>query len=407
MPRMSDKLINKDMTKRILSVMLALLLWFYVITEQNPDITKDIIIPVRIVNAVFLEQSNMVLINDPSSFKLTLKIKGKNKVLDKLNESTVEAVADMEGHRLKGENFLKININGIPEDVNILQKSSESLKIVLEPKVNIQKSVQVNLMGNPSLGLAAMTPVMVPNDVVIMGAESLVYKIKSVRVDVDIDGANGEVKRILPVRVLDESGKDINNITVDPGNVEVRIPIENTKLVSLEMDVSGQPAEGYKINNMSIEPKEILITGKQQTLAGINSLKTEKIVITDGTEDISREAKLIVPGGIEIINASDKVNIFIDIEKIITSEITIESFEFLNLSEVLKVDSIQGDIKVSLKGAESRINTVANSIKFFVDLKDATEGTNVLDVSWEAPEGVEVMSEGPLQAEVVLKKNVE
>lgn len=404
MPGMSDKLINKDVTKRILSVLLALLLWFYVITEQNPDIIKDITIPVRLVNTVFLEENNMVLVNDPGSFSLTLKIKGKNKVLDKLNENTVEAVADLEGHNLKGDNFINININGIPEDVNILQKSLESLKVVLESKVNIQKSVQVDLVGDPSQGLAAMTPVMIPNDVVIMGAESLIQKIRSVKVDVDIAGATGEVNKILPVRVLDENGKDINNIIVDPGNVEVSIPIENTKLVSLETDLTGKPAEGYKINNITVEPKEILVTGNQHALAGINSIKIEKIVITDETADVLKEVGLVLPEGIEITNDIKKVKILIDIEKIVTSEITIENFEYLNLPEDLKLDSVQGDFTASLKGAESQISNAANNIKFFIDLKNATEGTNTLDVLWEAPEEIEILNVLPHQAVVVLKK---
>lgn len=402
---MSDKLINKDVTKRIVSVMLALLLWFYVITEQNPDITKDITIPVKLVNTVFLEESNMVLVSDPSSFRLTLKIKGKNKVLEKLNESTVEAAADMEGHRLKGDNFIKINIDGIPEDVNILQKSMESLKVVLEPKVNIQKGVQVNLMGNPSQGLASMAPVMVPNDVVIMGPESLIQKIRSVRVDVDISGATGEVKKILPVRVLDENGKDIKNISIDPGNVEVSIPIEKTKAVSVEMDLAGEPAEGYKINGFSLEPKEILITGNQQALAGINSLKTEKIDITGRTADVSGEVGLVVPKGIEIVNDSDKVNISVDIEKIVTSEITIGNFEYLNLSQGLELDSVQEEIVVTVRGAESQIRDAAKNIEFFIDLKNATEGSNTLDVLWEAPEGIEVLNVLPNQAVIVLKKS--
>ena len=169
MPKMNKKLINKDLTIRILSVMLALLLWLYVITEQNPEITKDITIPIRLVNTVLLEKSNMILSNDSNSYKLTLKIKGNKNVLDKINETTVGAYADLEGHNLKGENFLKINIDGIPEGVDIITKSAESLKILLESKVSIQKSVQLNMMGNPSHGLAAMTPTMAPNDVVITG----------------------------------------------------------------------------------------------------------------------------------------------------------------------------------------------------------------------------------------------
>jgi YbbR domain-containing protein len=259
-------------------------------------------------------------------------------------------------------------------------------------------------MGNPSHGMAAMAPSMAPNDVVIIGAESQVKKIKSVRVDVDIASVNSEVSKILPVRVLDESGKDIQNITIEPGNVEVSIPIENTKLVSLEMDLLGQPAEGYLLYNTSIKPEEILITGKQQALEGINLIKTEKIDITEGTADISKEVKLEIPAGIEIVNANEKVNIFINIEKIKTSEIAVENLEYVNLPEGLEFDSIQSNIKGTLRGIESRFQDALTSVRFYVDLANAVEGDNSLNVLWEAPEEIEILDIAPKQVIVVLKK---
>ncbi len=401
---MNDRLINKDITKRIVSVMLALLLWVYVITEQNPDIIKDITIPIRLVNTVFLEENNMVLVNDPSSFKLVLKMKGKNKVLEKLNENSVEAVADMAGHRLKGDNFLEIKINGIPEDVNIMQKSAESLKVVLEPKLTVQKSVQINLMGDPTPGMAAMMPTMVPSDVIITGAESQINKISSVRVDVDMAGVNGEVKKVLPVRVLDENGKDISGITVDPVNVQVSIPVENTKLVSVETDIFGTPAEGYMVNNISAAPREILITGKQEVISGINSIKTEKIDITGETADISRDIGIILPTGVEVTDNTRMVKVMVDIEKSVTDEVTISNFEYRNLAGDMKLDSIQGEVVVSLKGAESLVANAANAIRFYVDLSNAVEGENAIDVSWEAPDGIEVLNVLPHQIKVVLRK---
>jgi YbbR domain-containing protein len=402
---MSDRFLNKDITIRILSIMLALLLWFYVITEQNPEITKDITMPVRLINTVFIEKSSMVLADDPDSFKMTLKIKGKKEVLDKLNETTVDAIADLEGHRLSGENYIKINVNGIPEGVNVLWKSADSLKVVLERKVSVQKSVQVNIMGNPSHGLAAMTPMIAPNDVVITGAESNISKINTVRVDVDIASVNAEVKKILPVRALDENGKDIQNITIEPSNLEVSIPIENTKRIGLEMDLSGQPAAGYVISSISVFPEEVLVTGKQQTLEGINLIKTEKIDITEGTADVSKDVQLVLPDGVELVNASEKVSIFVNIEKIITSDMTIGSIEYVNLAEGLELESMQSGIGASLRGAESLLIDAPNTIKFFVDLKHANEGSNVLNILWEAPQGVEVVGVTPQQVVVVLKKS--
>lgn len=400
---MNERFLNKDTTIRILSVMLALLLWFYVITEQNPELTKDITIPIKLINTVFLEKSSMVMTNDPASFKLTLRLKGKKDLLDKLNENTVEATADLEGHRLKGDNFLKINVSGIPEGVNVLMKSPESLKVVLENKVSVQKAVQVNIMGNPSSGLAAMTPVLAPNDVVITGAESSIHKIKDVRVDVDIASVTAEVKKILPVRVLDENGKDVQNITIEPSYVEVSVPIENTKRVGIEIDMSGQPEEGYVISSISVNPQEVLITGKQQALDSINKIKTEKIVI-EGAGDIAREVKLVIPEGIEIVNANEKVSIAIRIERIVTQEVTIDNLEYTNVPEGLELESIQSGFRVKLRGAESQVAAALDNMRFYVDLKDAREGSNNVKIRWEVPQGVEVLEGIPQEAAAVLRK---
>ncbi|HOS70564.1 MAG TPA: hypothetical protein PL076_10710, partial [Bacillota bacterium] len=73
-----------------------------------------------------------------------------------------------------------------------------------------------------------------------------------------------------------------------------------------------------------------------------------------------------------------------------------------NLPEDLELVSIQGDIKVTLRGAESRIADAPRTVKYYVDLKGAVEGSNVLNVLWEAPQGIEVLEVSPRQAAAVL-----
>lgn len=262
----------------------------------------------------------------------------------------------------------------------------------------------INVMGNPSHGLAAMTPVIAPTDVVITGPESQVNKIKSVRVDVDIASVNAEVKKILPVRLLDENGKDVKNVKVDPSNVEVSIPIENTKRVNIQLDLSGEPAPEYTISSVSVLPGEILITGKQQILNSINLLKTEKIDITGAVMDLDKEVTLVLPEGAELVNKDEKIRVYVNIERIVTKEVTVGNIDYINLPDGMTVDSIQANLRVVLKGAENLLNEAPGNMRFYVDLKHATEGTNTLNVIWEKPQGVEVLDMAPQQATVVLKR---
>lgn len=401
---MNKRLLNRDTTLKILSVMFAILLWFYVITEQNPEITKDITIPVKLINQEYLAKNNMVLVKEPAGYSITLRVKGRKNTLDRLTDGTVSAFADLEGHKNNGENIVKINLDGIPEGVNLLWMSSESLKIFMEAKVTVQRTVSINVVGSPSEGLAAMTPVMVPTDVMITGPESKINKIKSVRIDVDIANMNSEVRKTVPVRLLDEEGKDVQEVRAEPNNVEVYIPIENTKKVNVQLDMIGQPAEGYMIKDISVLPDEILITGKDQIIDGISLLKTARIDITGATTDLDKEVSIIMPAGAELVNRNQKVRVYINIEKIVTSEVYVGVVEHINLPDGLVLESLQTGFRAGVKGAESLIKNVQNNTKFYVDLKHAQEGINALDILVDKPEGIEVLYITPQKAEAVLKK---
>lgn len=404
---MNKRIINRDVTLKILSVMFALLLWFYVITEQNPEITKDIIVPVKLINLEYLAKNSMVLVEQPGGYSITLRVKGRKNTLDRLTSGTVSAFADLEGHKNKGENIVKVNLDGIPEGVNLLWMSSESLKVFMEAKVTVQKSVAINVKGNPSQGLAAMTPVMVPTDVMITGAESKVSKIKSVRIDVDITNANSEVKRTVPVRLLDEEGRDVQEVRAEPHNIEVNIPIEETKKVDIQLDMVGKPAEGYIVSDISVLPDEILITGKNQVIDGINQLKTARIDIAGAVADVDKEVNIVMPAGAELVNKKERVRVYINIEKIVTSEVYVGVVEHINLPGGLVLESLQTGFKAVVKGAETLIKDIQNNTRFYVDLKNAQEGINLLDILVNKPEGIEVLNITPQKAEVILKKVAE
>lgn len=401
---MNDEFLKKDITVRILSVVFAILVWFYVITEQNPVMTKELTVPVRLVNQEYLQRNNIIMMEDPSSFKITLKLKGKNNVLNKINETTVSAVADLSGYSTKGENYVNVNITGIPEGVNLLSKTPNSLKLMLESKINVQMPVQVNVMGNPSQGLAAMSPVSVPADVLLSGAESQISRIKTVRVDVDIASVNAEVKKILPVRLLDENGKDITSVNIEPSTVEISIPIENTKRVAIEPVMTGQPASGYITTKTSVFPTEILVSGKQEVLETISSVKTEKIDLTDRSTGIDGEINLILPKGVELVNKNEKAKINIVIEPLVTKQIKIEKIDYVNLDGSLQVESLQGDIQMVLTGPESLINEAPANLKALVDLSGIGEGTHTLDVQLDIPVELGIVDVSSRQAVVIIKK---
>ncbi|MFZ5353859.1 MAG: YbbR-like domain-containing protein [Bacillota bacterium] len=401
---MNNRFLNSKITIKIFAVAIAMLLWFYVITEQNPVITKNITIPVKLINMESLDRNSFVLMDSIDNHRTTLTLKGKKNILDGITEATVAATVDMSAVKAEGENQLAISISGIPGGINSYSPSPTSIKVNIEPKVSEQRAVEVRIAGNPPLGLAAMSAKVDPADVIITGGASLVGRVVKVLVDIDVTGASSDLNRNLSVRLLDEDGNDVTGLQHEPKRVNITIPIAGTKRVPVQYDMSGMPAEGFTISDANIYPKEVLITGKKDVLDKIDAIRTEIVDVSGATAGVDKEIGLIVPLGIELVDKNDRVRINIDIEEIITETVDITNIEVRNLKEDLTCDPINESIKLVVKGVKSKIQNLQNILKLYVDMKNAVEGTNTVDIMWEKDIGIEILEVLPLNIDVEVRK---
>ena len=393
---MSKERIFRDTTIKILSVIFATLLWFYVITEQNPVVPKDISIPVRIVNAETLNKSGLIVLENPSSYFITLKLKGKKEVLDTVNQNTVDAYADISNYMTVGENTVPVVVNGIPEGISVTSRSEHSIKISLDKKLVVQKPVSVNITGNPKGGLANLTALLTPSEVVLTGAESIVNTVKIIRVDVDIAGADASVNKKLPVRLLDEAGNDVSGIQLDTQWVNVNVPVANTKRVPIQLVLEGEPEAGYVIADMQIQPKEILVTGDQQALDKLSFVNTTKQTISNLTEDISMNVMLDLPEGIQLVNTNEQINAVIDIQKVVARTVDMSNIEFRNLDpKYIASETTSNNIRFTIRGPEELVNGIESNITLYVDLITAQAGTAIYEIQVSKPILLEILEFEP------------
>lgn len=386
----------RDTTIKILSLVFATLLWFYVITEQNPVVPKDITIPVRIINMEALNKNDLVLLDNPGSFSITLKLKGKKEILDAVNQNTLNAYADINNYVVEGENTLPVIINGLPEGVAVTSRSEHSIKINLDKKIVTQRPITVNVTGNPLGGMANLTPVLTPSEVVLTGAESIIQTVAAVRVDVDIAGVDANVTKQLPVRLLDEAGKDIKGVQLDTQWVNVTVPVANTKRVPIQLVLDGTPGEGYVITDKLIHPREILVTGDQQALDNLTVINSVKISINNLTADLNIPIALDLPEGIQLVNAKEPLKAVIDIQMLVTSTIDISNIEYRNLNEKYIVgDAPARNIRVTVRGPEELVDKVGENLTLYVDLINAKEGQGNYQVLVNKPAMLEVLEVAP------------
>jgi YbbR domain-containing protein len=386
----------RDNTIKILSVIFATLLWFYVITEQNPVVPKDITIPVKIVNAESLNRNNLVLLDNTGAYYVTLKLKGKKELLDTVDQNTVNAYADVSNYTTVGENTVPVVISGIPEGISVTSRSEHNIKVILDKKLVTQMPVSASITGNPKGGLAYLAALLSPSEVILTGAESIINTIKTAEVDIDIAGADVSINKRLPVRLLDESGRDVYGVQLNTQFIDVSVPISNTKRVPIQLVLEGAPAEGYMIAYKEIQPKEILVTGTQQALDSLIAINTTKVSINNLTENITLKVTLDMPPEIQLANANEQINAVFDIQKVVTDTVDISDIEYKNLDPKYIVDNAPArTVRVTVRGPEKLLKDLQSNLNMYVDLTNAKVGAGTYEILVNKLPLLEVLSIEP------------
>jgi len=277
----------RNMSLRILSVLLALLLWVYATNEQNP--VHNQILSINLTQRGLPE--NMVVSNDIPRV-VSVRVQGTRGQVTALTPSDFEAVLDL-SKVTEGEQYLPVKVNA-PQGVQITQVTPGRVNAVVEDIVEQQINLKATLKGSPAKGYTAMDPVVLPAAVTVRGPRSKVAAISQVNLTVDVESAAAQVEKTLPV-IVDQSG-----VTVNPKTVKVTVPITQlpSKLVPVRARATGTPARDFEVDGITIKPAEVLVAAPQAILAGINWIETENVDVKGADHDINVKIGVSPPQGV-------------------------------------------------------------------------------------------------------------
>lgn len=398
-----NDLLDKKITVIILSAVLAIMLWLYVITEQNPVINKDLNLPIRLINTDTLLVNDLVLLDD-EPFNVSIRLRGNKNYLDSMNRTTVSAFVDLKEIRSKGLVELPIDITGIPLGVDIFWVSSNRLSLNIDNIISEMLPITLKITGSTLNGTAAMTPFTNPSEIMVKGAESIIETINKAEVSIDITNLDKTVSQKAEVVLSDEQNNTIEGLDINPKQVDVVVPIENTKSVAVEADYRVVPADGYVLTGVEINPKTVNIVGKKEVLDSITKITTQRIEFLDVKNSVEQKTFLILPEGVEIVNKNGGIAFSASVEKLIEKEIETNRVGVKNLSENFELEMIPIYLKAIIKGTESIVNSWDIDNAFYIDLLDLEEGTYNMPILFTKPEHLEVHELNPSEIRITLKK---
>lgn len=415
-----NKKIANNLSLKILSVAIAILIWLLVVNADNPIGTKSFVIgDVQLLNEAYLDADGKMCMQDDKQESIRVTIKTNRKTLDRITASDIKAVADLQQAvslntdpvmvpiTVSCDKVLPDNIEVTPQNLSIHIEDKDTQEFVVNVTTNNTK---------PDKGYEVGTLTSNPEKLKITGPTSLINKIDKVNASVDVDGASEDVTEETDVKIIDKNGEEFTDTDMAYLNIsKVSVTARLWKVrpeVRIKAEYEGTPADGYEVESISTTPNVISVAGSEDALSSLKE-QNNTIWIPGTAADISGrssdfEEKInlsdYLPDGLKLTSdSSEDVFIRVNIlpEGSNVCEIPTKNILVENQPNGMQVAFDTATIEIRVKKSEDDLDDLTeNDIKASIDLKDKEEGSYEVPVKVSIPDGYELVDEVTAGVEV-------
>ena len=223
---------------KLISFLIALLLWFALIPEEKMSSEKTLTIPLELHNI----PSGMELVEKPPS-TIDVNIKAPNRLIGQITPANVQAVLNLEKARIDQREYpLNNSMISIPQGAEVKDILPSHVNLRFERTKEIMLDVEPNIIGKLNEGLKLEKVRTIPSQVLIKGPESKVrenYKVRTSPIDISLLKETTELEADL--------------ILPDP---DLRLASSQTKAKVRILIQGEQPEEKKEADNKKKKKKE-------------------------------------------------------------------------------------------------------------------------------------------------------
>lgn len=396
----------RDLGTLLLAFALAMVVWISAVTSSDPNVERVRTVPLEVVG---LDPNMLVVGNPPSQVRVTLR--APTSVSDSLSnaENAVTAWVDASGLEAGSHDLeVQTQVDKAYWPVRKVQVSPEIVTLGLEPLVSRTFPVNLEISGDPAVGYQKGVPERDPSFVTVSGAAPLVDSIEEVRASLDISDASETIRANLPLLALDKTGEPVSAVVISPEEVGVTQPIYlqgGYRNVIVRVVTTGQPADGYKLTNITVSPLNVVVFSADPQL--VNDLpgyvETQPVDLTGAEDDLDTFVALNLPEGVSVVG-DQTVVVQVSIaalEGSLTMTLPVIPIGLLPANAaVISPESVD----VLLSGPLSILDRMnPGDIRVVVDLKDLELGTYQLEPQVDVlPDRVQVETILPTTVEVTI-----
>lgn len=291
--------------KKLLSLIFSIALWGYVMGAQNPVIDEAYYVKVSLRDNSPEEKAPYY--NENTEARVVLSAQ-RSYFID-YNQNDIKAYVDITDYQ-EGKYDIPVHVD-YPKGFDLVGIYPATVHVDIENVIDKPIDVQLIPSGSPKSG-SIVNNFQYPEKVTIRGPRSSVNQVQKVIGYVVIAGESEGFALNVPLSALDENGRAVNMVSVEPEAINVFVDIEHSITKNVPITANVKIPDGREIAKITTAPVNVEIQGIRSVIEPIDSLSTIEFVVPENKNTYTTDVTLDIP---ENINANvETVNVTVELK---------------------------------------------------------------------------------------------
>ena len=289
--------LKRNWPAKILSLLAAIVMWFFIMRDQNPVMEVSYTVPVQVQNLA----ANYIIEDAPQYVRVTLS--GPRDTIINLKSENLKAYIDASG------------VSNPPSGMNIVEIKPDTVTINVDEYASKKLPVEIVPIGQIPDNVAMKSVTVIPKEVTVSGRKQQVMAATRVVMKVNVAGQTKNFSAVADLEAWDNAGNVLDvNISPTQGQAQYELNLlRKDKAVPISAITVGQVADGYEVKGITIKPVQVTITGREEMVDSVSDLKTESIDISNATAPIDGTYNIVIPDG--LTSKMTTVHVTVDIQR--------------------------------------------------------------------------------------------
>lgn len=379
---MMDWIKKNDIFSKLFALCMAVLLWFYVVSDDKIDMQKTYRnMPVELTGMDTLTANNLV-VTDGGQSLVSFTVSGKSDRMAALTNGGVKATADLSHITAPGEYILNYRVVCDVSDVTI-SKSEATITVEVDRTVSRSVPVEVIFAGELPEGYISSGFSIRPDAIAVSGPEKLLDSIAGIKVTFDISEVTMTTEKTLEYNIYNENGEEIKSslISVDTPSVKLHYGVRQTGEIPFKLSVNEYGFINENFIDVFFEPGSMAVVGAPDAVSSLNQIDLGTVSLRSvfESENFTFDMPVNLPYGISSEEELSSVSVTIEPRGVKKTEIELtrdalpqtDAFEYLSGIKLVvwtkEENNVTGsDFDVKLSYNESQLTPGRNDIQALI-----------------------------------------